>query len=180
MSFLEELQLRLRNRTLKRLVREKKFQREERDFTTSERIAILFEDVPQTDRWQELASYVKKMQQAGKSVRLLGYVAQKHPERIYEYPLFTSKDVDWQLRPTSEVVQEFLSPVYDLLLVINPNNNLHLEFISTLCKAHLRIGPPSAEIDAYDLMIETNEAFDVRNYLRTADRIIAKTKAHGS
>lgn len=130
-------------------------------------ILYIVEDVPDFDI---VESFVKELQNEHKEVKALGFVKGNNlvsrflPRLSYDF--FSSKDLNWFLRPTHARVADFIEKDFDILIDLNMEDFFPMKYISGRSKAFCRVGRFSEEnMPFYDLMIELKPGTDMAGYI---------------
>lgn len=119
-------------------------------------IAIAFE-AGEYDR--QILDFAHKMEQAGKTVHLLGYIPRKRKEitDLPRYNHFTKNELNWYGKPKSEDAKAFLKPHYEVFIALNTKNDSPLEFISAAVTADFSVGLRVPCFTRFDLVLEQKE-----------------------
>ncbi len=136
-------------------------------------IGILF-DATDLENRQTVLQYADKLKKQGKRVRLLGYFDDDTKNENFTFRHFNRHQFDFFLRPKAQTVQEFMDQNFDILMTLDPEPQLFAEYISTLSKAPLRVGPSTENIYAFDLMIET-KGNNLSQYIEQMELLLSKT-----
>jgi hypothetical protein len=112
-------------------------------FTQAKTIGIIYNATSDND-YEIIKNYVRDIRSKSKEVLALGYIDSKRlPEnRMMKLGLdfFTRKALNWKMKPGSSIVNNFISKDFDILICLNPENNLPLKYLSALTKAKFKIG----------------------------------------
>jgi hypothetical protein len=112
-------------------------------FTKVKTIGILYNATSDQD-YEIIKNYVRDLRSKAKEVLALGYVdSKKLPEnRMMKLGLdfFTRKALNWKMKPGSTIVNNFISKDFDILICLNPENDLPLKYLSVFTKAKFKIG----------------------------------------
>lgn len=181
MNIVHNIRTYFRNNSLQsKLKLQKTLFRKRVNFEEAQTVGLIF-DATDTDKRQMVLSYAEKLSKAGKKVRLLGFFDSKQASSDYTFGYFSRKDIDWALRPGGKTVESFLQGAYDILIVLNPLTNEHVEYISALSNAHLKIGPNTNNIYCYDLMIDVRNKNSVIDFIQEMEQLLTKTNIkHGA
>jgi hypothetical protein len=149
-------------------------------FEEAQTVGLIF-DATDTDKRQTALHYAEKLSKSGKKVKLLGFFDSKQDSPDFTFGYFSRKNIDWALRPGGKSVESFLQGAYDILITLNPLSNQHLEYISALSNAHLKIGPSTDNLYCYDLMIDVRNKNSVLDFIREMELLLTKTNIkHGA
>ena len=137
-------------------------------------VGILFNGTALEQR-QLVMKYVSKLEKQGKKITLLGFIDQPKPLENLTFPHYSRQEINWKLEPQSLEVSTFMEQNIDVLLVLDINSNVQFEYISTLSKAKFRVGPFTGNVDAYDLMIDTNQTSSLADFIQEIEQYLQKT-----
>ncbi|MBK8489661.1 MAG: hypothetical protein IPL49_01845 [Saprospirales bacterium] len=140
-------------RLLQQQLRHHRFPRQSLQFDKTHTIGILF-DGTDLDSREIVLGFAKELRSAGKSVKLLGYLDNRTESESFPFKVFNKRNIDWLMRPKGDSVADFLDHTYDILLNLSMVENLALEYIAALSKAHYRVGAFSKTTHCYELMID--------------------------
>ena len=138
-------------------------------FAEVKTVLILFE-ASKIEDIQVVKKYVAQLKDKKKKVKIIGYFDTPFPPDFpyskLEYDFFNVKEVNWYLKPTSLYLDNLLAEEFDVLLDLNTNNFFPITYISSLSKAHFKVGKYSqANQSIYDLMIDTGQDTSVNTLL---------------
>lgn len=137
-------------------------------------IGILF-DATELSVRQVVVAYKEKLMKEGKKVQLLGFFNDDQNDPNFTFHHFNRKQFDWALRPTSAEVREFIETPFDLLINLEPVTHSHSEYIAACSRAHLRVGPYTANTYCYDLMIEPADRNNIQAFIQQIESLLKKT-----
>lgn len=136
-------------------------------------IGILFE-ASNAENFELVKRYVGYLREMRKKVKVIGYFSTKEiPQLTYsklEYDFFDKKQLNWYVKPSGAVIDNFIEEEYDILIDLNIHEHLPLKFIAGLSKARFKVGKTqqgSAEI--YDLSIDHSADKTLKYFLRQVD-----------
>jgi hypothetical protein len=181
MKIIHDIRTYFRNNSLKsKLLAQSKQQRKRINFEEAQTVGLIF-DATDTDKRQTALGYAEKLSKLGKKVKLLGFFDSKQDSADFSFGYFNRKNIDWALRPNGKSVETFLQGAYDILITLNPLTNQHVEYISALANAHLKIGPDTNNTYCYDLMIDVRNKNSVMDFIREMEQLLTKTNIkHGA
>jgi Family of unknown function (DUF6913) len=145
-------------------------------YDSAQTIGVLF-DATELGHREVVIQFSKELKAKNKKVKLLGFFNNKQEVSNFPFRAFNKNDIDWLLRPKGEVVEKFINTTFDLLIGIYEGNNLPLEYIAALSKAHLRVGPYTDNTYCYDLMIDTDKR-DLKNYIKQVEFYLKKMNSN--
>lgn len=141
---------------------------------TAHTVGILF-DATELSQRKTIQQFAEKLRLQSKEVKLLGYVDNKGEAESFSFPSYNQKDLDWTKAPKGEEVQKFIDQKFDLLLVLTPHAASHMEYISALAYAHLKVGPSTPNTYSFDLMIDTGRQNDLSGFIEQVEQLLKKT-----
>ncbi len=156
MKAIKSWQTQVREYFLQKMLRNIDLRRKAVTYDSAESIGILF-DATELKNRETVIQFSKDLKQKGKKVKLLGFFNNKQEVGNFPFKAFNKNEVDWLMRPKSESAISFVNIPFDLMIGIYEGNNLPLEYIAALSKAHLRVGPYTDNTYCYDLMIDTEK-----------------------
>ncbi len=158
------------NKMLPLVQRKKHFE----SFAKAKMVGIVFNATDKED-FELVKRYVRYLKDCDKKVKALGFFnTYKVPELTYsklEWDFFTIKDLSWNYIPNKNFIENFINEEYDILIDMNLNHDFPLHYVSSLSKAHFKIGKYKTNAD-YDLMIEMPDEKGLKFYLRSIDQYI--------
>ncbi len=149
---------------LQKMIRKIDLRRQPVTYESAQNIGVLF-DATELNHRERVIQFSKDLTSKDKKVKLLGFFNNKQEVVNFPFKAFNKTNVDWLMRPKGEAVQSFINTDFDLLIGVYVGNNLPLEYIAALSKAHLRVGPYTDNIYCYDLMIDTDRQ-NLDNYIQ--------------
>jgi len=106
----------------------------------------------------EVKAVVKDLTADGKSVKAIGYVdltkATEQPMTTLRFDFFTSKDLDFFFVPKAMVCANFMEMEFDVLIELNYDNDLPINYLASCSKAFIKAGSNISGTTNYDLRIE--------------------------
>lgn len=134
--------------------------------------------LPDEETYSKVSAFVKKLQNAGKPVKALGFVENKRltgffmPKLSYDF-LYPS-GLNWNYKPISEQAKDFMDTEYDILIDLNTKDILPLLYITGLSKAKFKAGLQSSERAGYlDLMISLAEKDDLDELIKQIEHYLS-------
>lgn len=176
---LERFRQWLFRRALRRLVAAQQRRRRPHTFASAGSVGIVFDAGREQTRKEvfELASTLRKH---GKMVRLLGFYDVKNEpapvqvEKKTDFEFFTRKDLSWIEQPRGEKVSAFLQGKFDLLLSLNPDDLLPLQWLAVQSPAPMKIGMATERLNDFDLAIETPRERGIRYFIEQLNLYLDK------
>ncbi|MBA2407263.1 MAG: hypothetical protein H0V65_04635 [Chitinophagales bacterium] len=125
-------------------------------------IGILF-DASDVDRTAIVSSFADSLRRENKKISLLGYYNFPKAPINFNFPYFNKKDINWHYEPQGNLVEEFISKKFDILVNAYIDENLPLEYVSAMSRAGFRIGHyDKKKIHSYDFMIDMRGREDLK------------------
>ncbi|MGB4291654.1 MAG: hypothetical protein WBJ37_02070 [Bacteroidales bacterium] len=127
-------------------------------------------DATRTSDFQFLAQFHQKMQEKGVDVKIIGYYPDKIlPDRITAIRYLSclkKNDLNYFYLPTSEEAENFIKTRFDVLIDVNFNDLLPLQYITAMSVASLKIGLFNDGNNSYlfDMMIDLNKNPKISDY----------------
>lgn len=91
-----------------------------------------------------------------KNIEVLVFRSRIHKNKDAEYPVFTSKDVNWKGTLSNKVVTDFIDKEFDLLISYYDVEKAILLLVTRYSKADFKVGFSSIDKRLNDLMININ------------------------
>lgn len=108
-----------------------------------------------------LQSFLEKQQ---KQVHILGYKPHKKKEEVLPAHVFSKESIGWNFIPDSSLVDGFVREEFDVLICLQQENLLPLEYIMAMSRASFRIGKHfEAQEENYELMIHMDASENMQN-----------------
>jgi hypothetical protein len=172
-SFLSGIKKAMGRQSLKGLVSVMRRNREVKSLNDSTTVGILF-DPTENDDYVLVKKYVDYLKDMKKKVKALGFYDLKDiPASTYsklEFDYFSQKDLNWQLKPSGVIVENFIKEEYDILIDLNTKEHFPLFYISSLSHARYKVGATDAkDTSIYDMLIGTGTEKGVKPLLRNID-----------
>ncbi len=172
MRTIKSWQTQVREYFLQKMIRKIDLRRQTVTYDSAQSIVILF-DATELNHREIVMQFSKKLKEKDKKVKLIGFFNSKQDISNFPFQAFNKNDVDWLMRPKSVVTKSFINTTFDLLIGVYEGNNLPLEYIAALSKAHLRVGPYTDNTYCYDLMIDTDKR-NLKNYIKQVEFYLNK------
>jgi hypothetical protein len=128
-------------------------------------IGILF-DASDTDRRTVITSFVESLRKDRKKASMLGFYNFPKPAINLNFPYFNRKNINWHYEPHGSLVEEFIAKKFDILINAYIDENLPLEYVSTMSQATFRIGHyDEGKTYAYDFMVDMKGQRDLNKLM---------------
>lgn len=151
-------------RVLKKKLKDFKRQVHVHNFDTAQSAVILF-DANDAASFPLIKDFRKYLESKGIQCKSYGYVQQNEvpQEMLFQksFSFITKNDLNWYLKPTGEVVDDFYSRNPDILFDLSMKVILELQYLVNLSKAQFKISAYTDEENDYDLMIKLTDQDDV-------------------
>lgn len=128
-------------------------------------------DASRPEDFITLSGFCQRMAEKKAEVRILGYYPGKVLPNQYMAQRFLSiikkEELDFFYQPVSAESTTFLNNQFDILIDLNFNKLLPLKYISSLSKAHLKVGlfESDNKNPVFDLMMDLKNPVNVDDYL---------------
>ena len=176
MKLLDNIRLYVHFRSLRQLLDASRRQRGPRPVSleSAKSVGIYF-DGTDVDARKTAESFAQELKKQGKQVRILAYLDLDVADSDFPFPSFTRKQVDWAFRPKSEALQHFLEQSFDLFFCLNTQSDLLSDYVASLCRAALKVGPVSKNTSAYDIMIDAKPGLGSSQLIQQMLGLLQKT-----
>lgn len=151
---LEFIRSALYKKSLQRVLTTQKRRRQAHNFNSAKKIGILFDATTEKTR-HEVMVYASQLVERGKSVRLFGYFKTKQPPESHTFNFFYQKETTWTGVPKSEKATAFAQEKFDLLIYLDPEECLPLEWLAAASQASMKVGYATDRPNDFDLLLET-------------------------
>jgi len=127
-------------------------------------------DATRTSDFQYLSQFHQKMQERGVEVRIIGFYPNKIlPDRLTAIRYLScmkKNDLNFFYLPVSEEAENFIKTPFDVLIDINFNDVLPLQYITAMSVASLKIGLFNEGNNSYlyDMMFDMDKNSRVSDY----------------
>ncbi|MFI5141758.1 MAG: DUF6913 domain-containing protein [Bacteroidia bacterium] len=133
-------------------------------------IGILF-DATNSDTFETVKKFIEKLKVYTKNVHAIGYVDEKiTPNYSYiktDIDLFNKKELKNFYQPQSPYIKTFIEDEKDILIDVNLNQKLPLQFIAASSKAKCKVGIHLPENELlHDILIATTQQQGLDFYLQ--------------
>ncbi len=153
------------------------------DFISLERahsIGILYEATKE-ESYELVKEFVRQLRADHKDVLALGFINDKDlpTNRFVKLGLdfFTKKTLNWKLKPSGPIVENFINTKYDILICLNINRIIPLKYIASESKALFKIGRyDELSTNLYDMMLSVDDTTNLDDYLKETRHYLNKIK----
>lgn len=173
MKGIQKLRSKLFKSVLQKELQYKRFVRKSLSLEEAQSVGILF-DATNPEMRQTVLNFARRLKNQDKKVKLLGYIHTNQKEDNPNFPHFKKKEVDFAFRPKAEVVKDFISRNFDLLINLSPKNLACLDYVAALSPATFRVGQLTENTVAYDFMIETKQPGNIEHFIRQMEFFLNK------
>ena len=77
-----------------------------------------------------------------------------------------------------DYTEKFLDQKFDLLFVLKPSLDEHMEYIAALAYAHLKVGPCTEKTYCFDLMIDADSKQPLDRFIQQIQQLLKKTNVN--
>ncbi len=153
------------------------------DFSAAKKIGLVAY-VDNEDSQKKLEEYMHKLQQQGKEVYMLAFVAGREvphycmPKLSVDY--VPGKSINWYNVPQGKAVKEFRQKPFDLLIDLCLDHRPENLFVAATSNASMKVGPYGENmIRYYDFMIFSNFSGQnaLEQYLRSVEKYLGQLKS---
>jgi hypothetical protein len=122
-------------------------------------IAILFSAFDQNG-FPEIKRFLKTLSFEGHKLYVIAYIDDKEvPDYLSaekSINLITQNDLNWLYKPQNEFIKAFVNTNFDILINLDVQNSLPIQYLCTSSIAGFKVGPYFADDQMLDFMINTN------------------------
>ncbi len=118
-------------------------------------VGIIFDET----YFYEREDLVKELIQNGieeKDIKVLVYKDKIKKNEVFDYPIFSHKDLSWRGTVDKKEVKNFIAEPFDLLINYYDTEKVALLLVSNLSKASFKVGFASIDKRLNHFMIDTN------------------------
>ena len=144
----------LLKKKLRRLANNPTRKRQTHSLRTARSLAIVF-DASETQYCQEILNWARGQEKTGRSVQLLGYFDSRKPPEDPGFPFFSRKNRALNVSWKNPALEAFTDIAPDLLIVLNPKDQLPVIYAAVRSNAAMKVGAPSEWTNDFDLLLET-------------------------
>ncbi|MBL4654253.1 MAG: hypothetical protein JKY33_00335 [Bacteroidia bacterium] len=146
------------------------------NFDDAKRVGIIY-DATDSERFEIVKEYAKEIRESGKEVKALGFVNDKQTGRhqlpTIDLDFFTLKDLNWYLKPSGHTIRNFINGDHDILICLDMEGCLPLQFIAGSSKAKYRVGKYDPKNQSYyDLMIDLQKNENLSYFIEQVNHYI--------
>ena len=143
------------------------------NYSRANYVGILF-DASEPGNIAVVKQYVKRLQNDGKKVEMLGFLKNKKQAEGSDFDYFTLSGVSLFHIPDKEV-SAFANKPFDLLISLHTGTILPLEYISALSKAKCRVGRYiENKTWCYDMMVYAGEEKPLSELVKQTDYLLTE------
>ncbi|NNE31365.1 MAG: hypothetical protein HKN40_03245 [Winogradskyella sp.] len=139
-------------------------------------IAVLL-NIEEFDDFDAFRSYFKTLELNSPKHKIIAYTSDNNHENSKWETVICPKDFGWNGKINNIDLQAFIDEDYDVLISYHKTDNLHLNLITALSNANLKVGLSRTDERLYDLIIDLNpmeiELFkkEFKKYLNILNKI---------
>ncbi|MDO8365368.1 MAG: hypothetical protein Q7T20_01135 [Saprospiraceae bacterium] len=150
-------------KALRELLVSQKRSRQVHTFDSARSIGVLFDASSETARRESLA-FIRVLEKQGKKVSTLGFFNAKQVPENQPFDSFNAQETSWLGQPKSEKATDFVQQKFDLLLTLNPDELVPLEWLAAKSQAAFKIGFATGRPNDFDIQLETPEGKGIRYF----------------
>jgi hypothetical protein len=170
MELFENIRIKIGNTILKNKLAHTKRKVLFSNINQVKKIGIVW-DASKTNEFVSLSKFYQKMQESKIDVKILGYFSGKNLPNQYTAIRYLTcvrkNELNTFYHPVSSETSSFINSHFDILIDINFNKLLPLQYISSLSNANFKVGLFESENGntPFDLMMEIKGPVNIDNYL---------------
>ncbi len=138
-------------------------------FQNIRQVGVLFDATSEKDH-KSVLRFRTQLKDKGLDVHLLGFFNQKEEPGPRDFSYFNIEGVGFAMTPSSDVAKQFIERAFDVLINLDYNGNVTLNFISAASRALFKIGPATGNPKHYDLMIDLGENYQMKQLITEIQR----------
>lgn len=143
-------------------------------------ILILFPADSSADR-KVIDKWVDSHRKQGQKIKIAGFFTQDVGETNFGFPVISPKSLNWYGIPKEESLVEIKRVDCDLLFRLGPVIHKELDYLATIQRADLKVGPFKKDIEApYHLQFDASRAESIRDQLTAIEQIFSFTNANST
>lgn len=139
------------------------------NFDDAKSISIIY-NASNEHEHHKVLSFARRLQQMNKSVRAIAYVGYNrlphycNPTLTWDF--FTLKEINWFKRPDSIHIRDFLKVETDILIYLDQDGLLPLEYIAGLSRARFKAAAFNDKFkDTFDIMIDLKDKIEIEELM---------------
>ncbi|HMT29536.1 MAG TPA: hypothetical protein PKD91_09685 [Bacteroidia bacterium] len=145
-------------------------------FESAKSIGILYDATEDKD-YELIKNYVRDMRALSKDVIALGYYNRKElpNTRFMKLGLdfFTQKSLNWKSKPIHPIVTNFMNREFDILISLNLDNGIPLQYVSSMTQAKFKIGRfDRNNYSIFDFMIKVEANTTLKQMIGQVDHYL--------
>jgi len=170
MELFRNIRLKIGNTILNNKIAETKRKKHFSNLNEVKTIGIVW-DATKTDDFACLSRFFQKMHENKTDVKIMGYYTGKNLPNQYTAIRYLSvikkEELNFFYHPATRETIAFINNQFDILIDLNFNKLLPLQYISSLSNARLKVGLFEKETanTPFDLMMEVKHPVNIENYL---------------
>lgn len=140
------------------------------------KIGLLY-DASEKENYDAVKNFVRRIRNEQKDVKSLGFInSKKLPSDQFiklGMDFFTLSQLNWHYKPISKITDSFIKEEFDILISLNVEELLPIEFIAGLSMAKFKIGKFSDRNLAFnDFMINLKPGENVSAFIQQVDHYL--------
>jgi hypothetical protein len=170
LNFIQKIRFRIGNYYFRKDILSLKRKKVTTNLGKAKYIGILY-TVGDEKQYQTICEFVKTLQDERKEIKAIGFVNNKniphycYPKLAYDY--FTSKNLNWYLKPSTHFINDFIKKDFDMLIDLSIDSCFPIQYIGGLSKAKFKVGRYGINpLNFYDLMLEVDEKIKLGDYIK--------------
>lgn len=163
-------------RALKKQLKQQSVKRSPVEYQQAKKIGVLV-NATDPNNIEVVKKFVSTNSNGKRHVKVLAYFNDKEEHPNFPYSYFGKKDVNLISKPSGQTVKQFINQPFDILFNLCQEENLMLNYIAALSKAHMRVGPFQENVDHYDLIIDSPQGKGIHYFIQQAEKILENIKS---
>ncbi len=136
-------------------------------------VGILFSALD-TNVDTEILDFIKKTKKNGFKIKALAIVGKKIDTSSLIFDTINSKSISWSKVPDLDIIHDFQTSPFDILLNFYDVNCKPLEFISMTSHAKMRIGLHGTNLECSDLIVGDGNLTSFNDMIAVSKKILSR------
>ena len=156
------------------LLQREQSRRKSRNYRQVRHIGLLFV-MSSLHEFELIKTFEKKLRKDGKEIKVLSYLPPDIENFDFRYDFFTQKDFSFFGGVQAANIGQFLEQPFDLLICLDREPNMYIEYLIAASAASFRIGPHINQREyLFELMIQIAEERDLSELINQVYHYINK------
>jgi hypothetical protein len=128
------------------------------------KVGILFDATSEADR-NTIKSFSDKLRSRGCNVTLLGYINKKLKHNLFDFLMYHKGLINWYGEPKAQDIDRFVNNDIDILINFDTEDQMHMHFISAICRAKFKVGMSHQQEIPYQLILDSNYRDELKDVI---------------